>query len=80
MDEEHCWILQIKDTFSKRVWLYALKEKTAKAVAAKLEVWMDENGDPENLLVPLQVCINVSIYTEITKVYGQWRRIQRPGS
>ena len=31
---------------------------------------MDENRDPENLLVLLQVCINVLIYTEITKVYG----------
>jgi hypothetical protein len=49
MDGDYKWILQIKDTFSKRVWLCPLKDKTAKSVADEIEMWCDENGDPENL-------------------------------
>jgi hypothetical protein len=49
MDGEYKWILHIKDTFSKRVWLRALKDKSAKSVEAELELWCDENGNPENL-------------------------------
>jgi hypothetical protein len=31
-DGQFKWILQIKDTFSRYIWLYPLEEKTAKAV------------------------------------------------
>jgi hypothetical protein len=31
-DSEFKWILQIKDTFSRYVWLYLLKDKSSKEV------------------------------------------------
>jgi len=31
-DGEYTWILQIKDTFSRFVWFYALKDKSSKEV------------------------------------------------
>ena len=40
------WILQIKDTFSRYVWLYALEDKTAEAVHNVVVVWLGQNGNP----------------------------------
>ena len=31
-DGEFNWILQIKDTFSRHIWLYALKNKSSEGV------------------------------------------------
>jgi len=44
MDGEYKWILQIKDTFSRYVWIYALKDKSALSVVDVLLVWFGQNG------------------------------------
>ena len=38
------WILQIKDTFSKYIWLIPLVDKSAPTVAATIEIWIGQNG------------------------------------
>jgi hypothetical protein len=38
LDQEYNWILQIKDTFSKFVWLIPLPNKRAETVAEALEI------------------------------------------
>jgi transposase InsO family protein len=43
-DGEYKWILQIKDTFSRYVWLYAMKDKSALTVVGILLVWLSQNG------------------------------------
>jgi hypothetical protein len=45
-DGEYSWILQIKDTFSQHVWLYALKTKSSKEVRNALMHWIRQNGHP----------------------------------
>src|SRR5277367_81347 len=45
-DGEFTWILQIKDTFSRHIWLYALKDKSSKEVGNALAHWIGENGHP----------------------------------
>lgn len=45
-DGEYTWILQIKDTFSRHVWFYALKDKSSKEVANALAQWIGQNGNP----------------------------------
>ena len=42
-NSEFIWILQIKDTFSRCVWLYALKDKSSKEVAKALAHWINQN-------------------------------------
>jgi hypothetical protein len=41
---EFKWILQIKDTFSKHVWLVPLVDKEAETIAAAIEIWIGQNG------------------------------------
>jgi len=48
-DGDFLWILQLKDHFTKMVWLRALKDKTALSVSVELEKWMDEHGEPRKL-------------------------------
>ena len=48
-DREFLWILQLKDHFTKMVWLQALKDKTALGVSVELEKWMDEHSEPRKL-------------------------------
>jgi hypothetical protein len=48
-DGEYKWILQMKDHFTKMVWLRGLKDKTAAGVCNELEKWMDEHGEPRKL-------------------------------
>jgi hypothetical protein len=43
------WILQIKDTFSKYIWLILLVDKRAPTVAAALEIWIGQNGRARRL-------------------------------
>ena len=43
-DGEYKWILQIRCPFSRYVWLYALKDKSAPAVCAILVKWFGDNG------------------------------------
>jgi hypothetical protein len=45
-DGEFSWILQIKDTFSRHIWLYTLKDKSSKEVGNTLAHWIGENGHP----------------------------------
>jgi hypothetical protein len=40
LDQEFNWILQIKDTFSKYIWLIPLPDKGAETVATAIEVWI----------------------------------------
>jgi hypothetical protein len=49
MDGDYCWILQIKDTFSKYIWLRPLINKEAATVAAEMEPWFGDNGVPRKL-------------------------------
>ena len=37
-DSEYKWILQIKDTFPRYVWLYAMKDKSALTIVGILLV------------------------------------------
>jgi hypothetical protein len=39
-DGEHKWIMQIKDHFSRYVWLYPLKNKSSDEVAGALKTWL----------------------------------------
>ena len=39
-DNEFKWILQIKDTFSRYVWFYALKDKSSEEVQNALAGWL----------------------------------------
>jgi hypothetical protein len=43
------WILQIKDTFSKYIWLIPLIDKQAETVAAAIEIWIGQNGRAHRL-------------------------------
>jgi hypothetical protein len=48
-DGIYYWILQIKDTFSKYIWLIPLVDKRAITVAAALEIWIGQNGHARRL-------------------------------
>jgi hypothetical protein len=48
-DREYKWILQMKDHFTKMVWLRPLRDKTALSVSIELEKWMVEHGEPRKL-------------------------------
>src|SRR5438477_12287365 len=50
-DGEYKWVLQIKDTFSHYIWLYALIDKSAPSVMAVLLVWLGQNGYMSKLYV-----------------------------
>jgi transposase InsO family protein len=50
-DGEYKWILQIKDTFSRYIWLYALKDKSAELVMDALVQWFGQNGSCSKLYV-----------------------------
>jgi hypothetical protein len=41
---EFNWILQIKDTFSKYIWLIPLLDKEAETVAKAMDTWIGQNG------------------------------------
>jgi hypothetical protein len=45
-DNSFKWVLQIKDTFSRYIWLYALEDKSSKSVAKALSEWLGQNGNP----------------------------------
>jgi hypothetical protein len=40
------WVLQIKDTFSRYIWLYVLEDKSSESVAKALAEWLGQNGNP----------------------------------
>lgn len=40
------WLLQIKDHFSRFVWLQALKQKEAVQVAERMAIWYGESRYP----------------------------------
>jgi len=48
-DHEYNWILQIKDTFLKYVWLVPLPDKGSETVAEALEIWIGQNGRAQQL-------------------------------
>ena len=43
-DGEYKWIIQIKDTFSRYIWLYGVKDKSALTVVGILLNWLGQNG------------------------------------
>jgi len=45
-DGEYKWILQIKDHFSRFVWLFAMKDKESATVEKILREWFHNNGIP----------------------------------
>lgn len=45
-DGEYNWILQIKDHFSRMIWLFPLKDKSSLEVATALKTWMAWCGQP----------------------------------
>jgi hypothetical protein len=45
-DGEYKYILQIKDTFSRHIWLYPLKNRFAEDVYEVLIIWLGQNGYP----------------------------------
>jgi hypothetical protein len=48
-DHEFNWILQIKDTFSRYIWLIPLVDKSAETVAKAFDVWIGQNGRARRL-------------------------------
>jgi hypothetical protein len=42
-DHDFQWILQIKDTFSKYIWLVLLKNKRSETVAKAIKAWIGQN-------------------------------------
>jgi putative transposase len=46
-DGEFEWVMQMKDHFSRFIWLDALEGKDSEEIAAKIEKWMGENGEPQ---------------------------------
>jgi len=48
-DGEYKWILQIKDHFSRFVWLFAMKDKESATVEGILEGWFFSNRYPIKL-------------------------------
>ena len=42
-DGEYKYILQIKDTFSRYIWLFPLKNREAEDVAKVLDIWLGGN-------------------------------------
>jgi len=48
-DHDFQWILQIKDTFSKYIWLVPLKDKRSETVAKAIEAWIGQNGRARRL-------------------------------
>jgi hypothetical protein len=48
-DRDYKRILQIKDPFSRYIWLYALKDKSADTVCTILKTWFGQNGLPAKL-------------------------------
>ena len=45
-DGEYKYILQIKDTFSRYIQLFPLKNREAEDVAEVLDIWLGGNGYP----------------------------------
>jgi hypothetical protein len=43
-DGEYKWILQVKCPFSRYIWLYPLKDKSAPSVCEMMIVWFGQNG------------------------------------
>jgi hypothetical protein len=54
-DGEYKWILQIKDNFSRFVWLFALKDKASATICTVLITWFFMNGYPAKVYVPLLI-------------------------
>jgi hypothetical protein len=48
-DSDYAWIAQLKDPFSRYIWLYPLKNKSSAEVAAVLKLWFGANGHPKIL-------------------------------
>jgi transposase InsO family protein len=46
-DGDYHWILQIKDHFSRYIWLFALKDKSSEEVARSVGFWMSWCGCPK---------------------------------
>jgi hypothetical protein len=45
-DGEYTWIIQFKDTFSRYIWLYPLRDKSSEEVYGALANWIGGNGHP----------------------------------
>jgi len=45
-DGEYNWVLQIKDHFSRMIWLFPLKDKSSLEVARALTTWIAWCGQP----------------------------------
>jgi hypothetical protein len=48
-DSGQKWIIQIKDHFSRYVWLYPLCDKSADEVTRVMKLWFGANGHPKKL-------------------------------
>ena len=46
MDGPCCWIIQIKDHFSRYIWLEEMIDKEATTVADIMKRWVGANGRP----------------------------------
>jgi hypothetical protein len=43
---EYTWLVQLKDMFSRYIWLIPLKNKKAATIAEAIHVWIGQNGRP----------------------------------
>jgi hypothetical protein len=58
-DRDFKWILQMKDHFSRFIWVYALKDKASETVGKILRSWFKQNGYPTKWYV------GTALYTTI---------------
>jgi transposase InsO family protein len=58
-DRDFKWILQMKDHFSRFIWVYALKDKASETVGKILRSWFKQNG------YPTKWYIGTALYTTI---------------
>jgi hypothetical protein len=49
MDGPCCWIIQIKDHFSRYIWLEEMIDKEATTIANIIRRWIGANGRPHQL-------------------------------
>ena len=47
-DGEYHWVLQLKDHFSRMIWLFPLKDKSSEEVANALRTWISWCGQPNS--------------------------------
>jgi hypothetical protein len=68
-DSDFAWILQVKDHFSKFIWLFPLKDKASSSIAQEIHKWLGEHGPPKYLYVLKLFSILTLLFISISISY-----------